>query len=739
MSCHPLVTAYLWLVRHTKSRDGRLLPLALATAGGCFEGAVGRWPNASKDRPSVVDQKTREMEIADAMFCDWMARLSLPVARRLADLEAADPSYCRALGIGSKEDLLLCIAIVLYLRPEDALLGDLVQPLSGRVQASVAAARREILRILKKLLSREPGAAAIALDRTRGSVAVQSHYAREILLLTLGAMGRQPLTTPDRLEIQALWDELGKRLVPPSVPTACEQLARAVILALQADLKWVARHGQWMGWGHAASNRPVPDLDLDRQRDPSSLAEDVPLTGGGRTETLWDDADADDPPEDSDAADPQDADSPAAWEQDQASADGLEEDWPEPPPDLRDPAAPADTVAELERYAEVLLRIVEAFESAPAKVTCGRTTTSLAHYAHFRYAAQLLSFFSAKSYRVSDRAALVNALSPIFAGDRTDPFGIFAAIAVYRNCPGNSRWGESDDGARNAVITQVVAAYNRDLAAKAQKEARETRQGVIDGMVKLAELNPKNPACDISIEIDAGRLTDDPGGVALEYWFETVAILVSRDRSARLRRYWPGGLTQLENLRANLERLMDLDAARALQAMVEAMHREFGCVAPPLTTAEERAQLSTVLDHWFQRQRTASGDIGLLWPWMRDLVTRLIRNLPPEPAEPPSVNTAMVKGFFRQLHARNVDARTVATWTRNNWEFLAYRIAFPKRQTDAPIYGEIYRIVANSAPLPSNHWLHGFYRSLPVRQQVLARLKAAIDDCCSSANGAHHP
>lgn len=742
MTSHPLVAAYLWEIRHTRSDDGRLIPLALATAGGSFEGAVGRQPDAPADSRSAETQEVQEQNRADAQFCHMVAELSFPVAQRLADLDAQDP-FCRALGIASREDLLLCIAIVLFLKPQDAVLGKVSHTLSGTVQAKVEAARREILRTLRQLMYRHDHTKALALERTRGTVAMQSHYAREILLLTLGAIGNQPPAIADRREIQAIWDEQGAAWEQPSGPTIYRQLACAVILALKADLKWIAQKSQWIGWRQSARNQPVSAQtpDPDRKRDPSQLVEDVPLTNAVAEDVPLTEGDDDEPnrSEDTDGTDPPDAEDAEDEKRDEESEESRDEDRPERLPDRRDPHAPTRNDAQLERYAEVLLQVVEAFESASDAVKCGGNATPLCRYSRFRYAAQVRSFFSGTPYRAAHRDVLDNDLRPIFAADPEDRFGIVEAMKVYLTCPGGSRWSESDDRLRTAVIADVVAAFNGDLADQAQEEEQEARHPVIEGIVELAELARKNPLCHIPIEIDKEQLKADPGVVSVRHWLGVVTILDSRELSSGLRRFWPGGLMLLATLRPNLERLMDLDAARALQALVDAMHRQLGCVRPPLNTAEDRAQLPNALDTWRERKRPASGDLGPLWEQMRKLVNRLIGAIPAEPAAVPRVDEAMVRGFFKQLSSRNVDAETVGTWTRNNWEFLAYRIAFPKGQTVAPAYSEIYRIVADYTPLPANHRLQQFYRSLPERQPILDRLNDAIADYRTSANGAHRP
>jgi len=699
LTCEPFIAAYLRQVRHLRP-GGRSFALALETASGTF--------NAD------CDPDPKWSATASGLFKHRLLHVSLPFAHRLTDSATRAP-LGRALGIESEEDLWWCIAVALYMHPEDVRLGDYYRrAFDPELQRDINAARRRILRTLRLLLSREADAQrlfqsrlaqAMGADR-RGPVVAMSHCSREILMLVLVRLAGRGASWVSMETLDALMYGM---LDGPSALAPGAGLVAGPVAATMADLKKLSAREGWLAGSdsHAKGDQSNQTSGGPQAGQPTSISD---LSGP-------DVAEDEDEEEEEDESDPMQ----------QAAEGGGGSPAGRPLLHQRN---------DLLEYEDILRRVLVASEASERRVTCADQSTSFANYSRFRSAAQLLSFATERPFRAAARGDLGVAVRGVFQPVCLQFPGVIAACGVYEACTTASRWGESHDNALDRVVWEV-------LETPAPPTRRQERDTLIGHVLEGAEcLRQKYPDCGMTIELDVrALLVEAPSAAAVDLWLRATEQRL-RTIPNRRRPGCAGALTELEALRGNLEPIMRLDRAKSLWALVTWLAGEVGCTGvkiPPkliLPTSSECRRLKRNLEGCFRTHfakpdstMPTLADIGMnRWLAGYDLLDRLMEG--PSHANDGYTSAEdrvdKVKGFFTQLYAKGTESG-LHTWSREEWEYLAYRVF-----TSLDPYRSIAQRVAEQNPGPLDPVLADLYRRLAAHGEVLLTLRTALDACCPS-------
>lgn len=223
-------------------------------------------PMKSQDRADTgyVDEKNfvasflRAMEWpvvpkrALAAYVQLMRTVTLPIAAEICDFDRASPLR-GSLAITSQDELIACVMTLLYLRQEDELGVWCWQDLAEEQKKDVSAARRDILKRLRRHLFSEEPLRFLAIARIThpdgtplegfgserlGNVGY-SHFGREAMLFALlgHSCGRSLLERIDEL----LQSDNRIRAPLQSPDASLLALLNAVIAALASDLRHINR------------------------------------------------------------------------------------------------------------------------------------------------------------------------------------------------------------------------------------------------------------------------------------------------------------------------------------------------------------------------------------------------------------------------------------------------------------------------------------------------------------------
>lgn len=724
-TCESAITAYIRLARSFRFRE-RSFALAVEIAAEAFH-------------HDCLPQPEDERE-AIKLFKHRLLTVSLPLVDRLIDPSTRLPLW-NLLGVRCEEDLWLCSAAGLYLNPKDALLGEAAYPQAWRPTRRVEVGdRQKLFLAMRLILSRSPDFMAmfpaapqlapqpydplqpppdptaspetrVFLDR-RGAIAAMSHYAREILFLTLIRLATRRQIQCDEATLNAAFTG---SLKAQAESESCDKLARGIVFPTVSDLRWVSRKQHWAVFVQADDEPDAPDW-LEGE---AVFQEYARLTREDGDEEGHDN-------EDSDLA--------ATTEQTVSQRRSAREQ-----PDTLSPE-------QLDDYLSDLIAVQTYIEGSSIQISCHPQSESFPCISRFRAATQFLSYFIERPFRVIDREELIELIKRLFDGVGEVDQTILKGADVYASCIGGDRWGRSYSDNLEDLVRAVMNAP--------KKPARRHVLVLLTRFVKehLEALARKN--CPIAITQEETledvlvRFKDKPGSCAVELWLSAIRLRAEAlNDSNRARRQ--GTLSEIESLLSNLEEIMVLYRAQAIEVLSQWLSDQLDC--SPSTTApfeatdehsekgeeegsskgKSRKTLQQTLGDCFRvridqrniKSRNELNSNDRLWlAGFNFLVERLL----PEPIkDDQETRVQKIKGFFTQIYAPG-QGSGVRTWSREEWEYLAYQVAIA-----VPPYEVIRRRLQERLPDRWNQGLADLYDRLSNDDVIPERLQSAVNDCCS--------